>query len=110
MNRIFVKWTAMGFHYWPGAVKHPHRKYLADRHRHLFHFRVEMDVMHDDRDVEFHDVLQYCKFVTSDSRDYGPMSCEAIARMLLERVNHKWPDRNASVTVSEDNECGATVS
>ncbi len=105
-TRIFVTWTAPGFHHWPGAPDE--RDYLGIRHRHLFHYRIELDVLHDERDIEFHDLLDIGKTSTRDA-EWNGMSCEAIARALLFIVEHHCPGRHASVTVSEDGECGATV-
>ena len=70
MNKsfIFVTFQKEGIHRYPAAASE--RKlatkrfgkpeehwldvsFLADLHRHIFHFRVEMEVFHDDRDVEF---------------------------------------------------------
>lgn len=106
-TRIHVAWTAPGFHNWPDAPEH--RSYLGVRHRHLFHFRIDLDVMHDERDIEFHDLLDIGRKSTPHDMEWGAMSCEAIARTLLAIVEHHVPGRHASVTVSEDGECGATV-
>ena len=70
MNKsfIFVTFQKEGIHRYPAAATDPKLatkrfgkpdehwldvSFLADLHRHIFHFRVEMEVFHDDRDVEF---------------------------------------------------------
>lgn len=107
MTRIFVRFTQAGFHYWPGAPDH--RIYLADPHRHQFHFEVSMRVHHDERDVEFHDLIDAARDELIPDGNYGPLSCEAIASVLLDRLATRFPGRDIHVTVSEDGEAGATV-
>jgi hypothetical protein len=60
-------WTAPASHRWADAAGE--RAYLAERYRHLFHFRVELDVGHDDREVEFHDRLDACREITPAGAD-----------------------------------------
>lgn len=108
MTRILVRWQSPGFHNWPDAPAH--RSYLADRHRHLFFFEVELDVFHDDRDIEFHDLQDWCREATPANYEYGAMSCEAIARNVLTQIEQRWPGRHPMVSVLEDNEAGAKVS
>jgi hypothetical protein len=110
--RIWVTWTAPGFHYFPGLNNGAEKLYLHTSHRHLFGFTVALDVHDDDREVEFHDLLAHCMAFTADKQtgeSWGPLSCEAIARALAAHVEDRWPDRNPEVTVSEDGECGAIV-
>jgi hypothetical protein len=59
---ITVRWTHPGFHAWPEAP--PNRAYLRDRHRHLFYYELTIPVTHADRQVEFHDLLEYAKGAT----------------------------------------------
>lgn len=107
-TRIFVTFTRTGFHRWPDAPLL--RAYLAAPHRHVFHFRVELDVHHDNREIEFHDLLDTCTAVIDDyGEDWDSCSCEAIARRLLADVQDQYPGTSPLVTVSEDGECGATV-
>lgn len=98
-----------GFHHWPDAPDH--RAYLRDRHRHLFHLRAEVSVSHDDRDVEFHDLSDWLRRIWHDRApdgEWGPKSCEAIARELAAAAG--WMGRSWSMSVSEDGESGAVVS
>ncbi len=50
---IWVTFRKEGIHKYPGAVDLPGVEFLANEHRHIFHFRVELQVWHDDREVEF---------------------------------------------------------
>lgn len=110
MRNIFVTFDVVGFHQWPGATGR--RAYLADRHRHKFHFRVEMPVAHCEREVEFHDLLDdaRCRVLRmAPNGEFGGQSCESIAEGLLRYLVATYR-RPVVVTVSEDNEVGAIVS
>ena len=50
---VFVTFQKEGLHRWPDAHKYPGIEFLANEHRHMFHFRVEIQVFHDDREIEF---------------------------------------------------------
>lgn len=107
MTRIFVRFREPGWHRWPDAPDT--REYLADRHRHVFHYEVSMLVMHDERDVEFHDLLDEARDLLPSTGQFGSCSCETIAREMCEELSIAYPGRRVIVTVSEDGECGATV-
>ena len=108
VTNIWVRTTVQGFHNWPQPYKG--REYLADRHRHLFHVEVEVPVSHDDRDIEFHDLLDEVNGWLRQFRgEFGPRSCEAIARELGKFVLLSHPIGTVKITVSEDGEAGAVV-
>lgn len=96
-----------GFHAWPEPSAH--RDYLGDRHRHMFHVQARVPVMHDDRDIEFHDLMDVMRAYWPENGEWGGCSCEMIAEayagMLIARFAVDW----AEVDVSEDGEAGATV-
>ena len=60
-RRIFVTFQKEGIHRFPAAETDPQFatgdeydvSFLAVPHRHIFHFRVEIEVFHNDRDIEF---------------------------------------------------------
>lgn len=94
-----------GFHCWPSAP--PHRAYLRDRHRHLFHVRAAVAVRHDDRDTEFHDLMDLVRqWWGPGDRECGAASCEALARDLAAFLGSRGL-AVAEVEVSEDGEAGA---
>jgi hypothetical protein len=104
---VFCRTQTVGFHHWPNAPEQV--DYLRSNHRHVFHITVAVSVKHTDRDVEFitlrKDVDNYFQ---SRSKQFGPESCEMIAdrvQTYLEKKDY----RVTRVTVSEDNENGATV-
>ena len=53
---IFVTFQKEGVHKYPAAATDPSLAdvaFLANEHRHIFHFRVIIEVFHQDRDLEF---------------------------------------------------------
>lgn len=108
MNNNATVWFTTqveGFHFWLDAPKEV--SFLRDKHRHVFHIRVEIEVNHDDRDVEFIMAKREVDQYMTDNPINGPESCEMIARRIGENFDGHWSV--VSVTVSEDNENGATV-
>ena len=115
---IWVTFQKEGIHRYPAAATDPKLKtgdwldvsFLAEPHRHIFHFRVEMEVFHDDRDVEFIQLKRTLErwFSTSILKlDYK--SCEMIARETHSQLISQWPSRDYVVEVSEDGENGCRI-
>lgn len=118
-STIFVTFQKEGIHRYPAAEHDPKLatgdeydvSFLAHPHRHIFHFRVTMEVFHDDRDVEFIQFKRWLEKLYSEKTlvlDFK--SCEMMARELAATIFTKYPDRTLSVEVSEDGENGATLS
>lgn len=126
--KIFVTFQKEGIHCYPEAATDPKLatgewddvSFLATPHRHMFHFRVELDVHHDNRDIEFIQLKRRCErwyddgVLTLDSK-----SCEMMARELNLRIR-RWLVREFSeledswarqirIEVSEDGENGAIL-
>lgn len=110
--KIWVEFKMEGFHNWPEAPDS--RDYLRASHRHMFHVRVETEVTHDDREIEFHDLMDAARGQFPDIEhvngrpDLGSMSCEMIARKIANGLAGLYA-RPFCVDVSEDGECGARV-
>jgi hypothetical protein len=107
--RIFVRFTQVGLHHWPDAP--PGRNYLSFPHRHVFHVEAAVHVTHDDRAIEFHDFLDSARAMFGSNevmQNYGPQSCEMLARKLSKALARRYSCA-VTVTVTEDNECGAVV-
>ena len=111
-TNVIVKLQVEGTHSFPKARElFPEVGFLADTHRHMFHITCKKRVNHDDRDVEFimfkRDILDYLKHKYYNKEDrchrFGPMSCEMIARELLEYFGLEY------CSVFEDNENGAEI-
>ena len=70
---------------------------------------VEIEVFHDDRDIEFIQFKRWLENLYANGTlqlDYK--SCEMICDDLATQINNKYPNRKLNITVSEDNENGAT--
>ena len=110
---IFVTFQKEGIHKYPAAATDPalaNVSFLGFPHRHIFHFKVTIDVFHNDRDIEF--IL----FKRELEALYGNgtlqmdfQSCEMLAEGLIEYISNKYPGRSISAEVSEDGENGATL-
>ena len=107
-KRIFVTWQKEGIHQYPGAPKGV--EFLQYPHRHMFHFKVEIDVFHDDRDIEF---IQFKRWLENlykeDVIQLNNKSCEMIADNLAEEIQSKYPGRYVKISVAEDNENGCEM-
>ena len=119
IRTIFVRFQKEGIHKYPAAATDPALatgdeydvSFLATLHRHIFHFEVTIEVFHNDRDIEF---IQFKRWLENQysqnilALDYK--SCEMMADDLYEVIATRYPDRNIIISVSEDNENGATIS
>ena len=114
MNKkfIWVTFQKEGIHKYPQAATDPKLadvSFLGSPHRHIFHFKVEMEVFHDDREVEFILLKRELEKLYAESilqLDYK--SCEMISDDLSAYLKYKYPNRELVITVSEDGENGAT--
>jgi hypothetical protein len=78
--------------------------------------RVALQVHHDEREIEYHDLLGFCReqFIARSDSDgneisgweFGPQSCETLARNLIRALHSAYPGRGGSVEVMEDGEVG----
>lgn len=102
---LFVRFAVTGFHSWPRATAH--RAYLAAPHRHQFLVEVRIPALHDEREVEFHDLIDLARSLFPGG-DLGAQSCETMARELASALAARL-ERWVEVSVSEDGEAGAIV-
>lgn len=105
---IWVRFQKEGIHCYPDAPEGV--EFLRHPHRHMFHFEVELEVFHDDRDVEF--IL--FKRELEGLYDQGTLqldykSCEMLCDDLRAYIWEAYPGRNLRISISEDNENGATA-
>ncbi len=116
---IWVTFQKEGIHKYPAALTDPTLatgdmydvSFLGHPHRHIFHFKVAIEVFHDDRDIEFIQFKRWLEGLYADGTlqlDYK--SCEMICDDLATQISNKYPNRKLTITVSEDNENGATCS
>ena len=105
-SSVVVRFTVEGWHCWPGAPDY--RAYLRERHRHLFHVEVQVAVNHHEREIEFHDLLDYSRRRFGGG-EFGAASCETMATDLIDTIRVIYGEREIRVSVFEDGECGAVV-
>ena len=118
-RKIFVQFRKEGIHCYPAAATDPSLatgdeydvSFLAVPHRHIFHFRVAIDVFHNDRDIEF---IQFKRWLENLYRD-GTLqldfkSCEMMADDLYVQIAARYPERCVTIEVSEDGENGCSIS
>ena len=119
-RKIWVTFRKEGIHKYPAAATDPALatgdeydvSFLASPHRHIFHFRVWIDVFHNDRDVEFIQFKRWLEKLYSSNQgvlslDYK--SCEMISDDLYLQIATKYPDRAVWIEVAEDGENGALI-
>jgi len=119
---IFVTFQKEGIHCYPAAATDPALKtgdmydvsFLGTPHRHIFHFDVSIEVFHNDRDIEFIQFKRWLEHLyrATDERpalelDYK--SCEMLSDDLYNEIATRYPERDITITVSEDGENGATI-
>lgn len=109
---IWVTFEKEGIHQYKEAGTNPNLadvSFLQYPHRHIFHFKVTIDVTHDNRDIEFIQFKRYCMSLYDDNiLQLDNSSCEMIATSLGKHLAERY-HRNVTVDVSEDGENGATV-
>jgi hypothetical protein len=115
---VFVTFQKEGIHMYPAAAYDPKLKtgdwddvsFLGVPHRHIFHFRVSIEVEHLDRAIEFIQFKRWCERLYSQGTlDFNFKSCEMLAVDLYEQINKEYPGRWVQIEVSEDGENGALM-
>ena len=113
---IWVTFQKEGIHKYPQALTDPNLatgdeydvSFLGYPHRHIFHFRVDIEVFHDDRELEF---IQFKRWLESlyqtNTLQLNYRSCEMISDDLAILIKDKYPGRKFKISVSEDNENGS---
>ena len=117
-RKIWVTFQKEGIHCYPAAATDPQLatgdeydvSFLATPHRHIFHFRVWIDVFHNDRDIEF---IQFKRWLqnlyATGILELDYKSCEMIADDIYTQISQRYPDRAVWIEVAEDNENGCLV-
>ena len=118
MRSIWVTFSKEGIHFYPVADTNPATatgdeydvSFLGYKHRHIFHFKVWIEVFHDDRDIEF---IQFKRWLESlyneDVIQLNNKSCEMIADDLATQIQDRYPGRWLKISVAEDNENGCEM-
>jgi hypothetical protein len=119
-RKIWVTFQREGIHKYPAALTDPSLatgdeydvSFLGHPHRHIFHFRVWIDVFHNDRDIEFIQFKRWCLSLYNNqdavlSLDYK--SCEMMADDLYIQIADRYPGRAVWIEVAEDGENGCLI-
>jgi hypothetical protein len=124
-RQIWVTFRKEGIHRYPAAATDPKLctageydvSFLASPHRHIFHFRVSIDVFHNDRDIEFIQFKRWLEnlysnngIVSNPVLELDWKSCEMIADDLYIQIAERYPNRAVVIEVSEDGENGCSIS
>jgi hypothetical protein len=114
-RQIWVTWRREGIHKYPAALTDPALadvQFLGYPHRHIFHFRVWIDVFHNDRDLEFIQFKRWCESLYNSDNSVLSLdhkSCEMIADDLYIQIAQRYPGRVVHIEVAEDGENGALI-
>ena len=117
-RKIWVTFRKEGIHCYPAAATDPllntageyDVSFLANPHRHMFHFRVWIDVFHNDRDIEFIQFKRWLESLYNSSvLELDWKSCEMIADDLYTHIADRYPDRAVWIEVAEDGENGCLI-
>jgi len=115
---IWVTFRREGMHCYPAAATDKTLNtndeydvsFLAHPHRHIFHFRIAIEVHHNDREIEFIQFKRWLEKLYGEGiieLDYK--SCEMIADDLYDQIASRYPDRKVIIEISEDGENGCTI-
>lgn len=109
---IWVTFQKAGLHYYPAAAADKSLEdvsYLGNMHRHLFKFKVQIEIFHDDRELEFHQFLNYCESLYENNLNINHKSVEMLADDLYNKISVEYPNRDMKIEISEDGECGCCI-
>lgn len=117
-RKIWVRFQKEGIHCYPAAATDPALatgdeydvSFLGTPHRHIFHFRVCIDVFHNDRDIEFIQFKRWLENLYSGGiLELNYKSCEMIADDLYLQIAGRYPNRAVWIEVAEDGENGCLI-
>jgi len=115
---IYVTFQREGIHKYPAALTDPKLatgdeydvSFLGYPHRHMFHFKVQLEVFHDDRDVEFIQFKRELeKMYNTGVMQLDYKSCEMMAQDLAKYIQSKYANRDLIIDISEDGENGCVI-
>ena len=114
---IWVTFRKEGIHMYPAAATDPKLKtgdeydvsFLGTPHRHIFHFKVYIEVFHDDRDIEFIQFKRWLEKLYQGTLELNFKSCEMISEDLHAEITARYPNREIWIEISEDGENGSFI-
>lgn len=112
---VWCTFQKEGIHRYPEAGTNPELEpvnFLQYPHRHIFHFKVWVQVFHDNRDREFIMEKRWMESLYADKTlQLDFRSCEMIARDLQQQLAKRYAGehRKIKIEVSEDGENGCLM-
>jgi hypothetical protein len=117
-RKIWVTFQKEGIHKYPAAATDPNLatgdefdvSFLGQPHRHIFHFRVWVDVVHNDRDIEFIQFKRWLeRLYNTGTLQLDYKSVEMMSDDLYTQISTRYPTRAVWIEVSEDGENGCLI-
>lgn len=116
---VWVTFAFEGIHKYPAAADTEGKgdmdvSFLQYPHRHMFHFKVWIEIFHNDREIEFIQFKRFCEKQfklneTSDAIQLNNNSVEMLADQLYMKIASAFPKRDIWIEVSEDEENGTLI-
>ena len=108
MNYVWITAEKEMFHKYPKAPKEV--AFLRNLHRHLFKFKIYIEVREDNREIEFFmfkkEIINILdKLVLSSVIK----SCENMANYIAAYIFDRYPNRSIKIEISEDGENGVEM-
>jgi hypothetical protein len=103
---IFVTFEKEGIHRYPDAPEAV--DFLRHDHRHIFQFKIWIEVFTNERDIEFIMFKRWLEGLYAGGElQLDARSCETISDELYEQIRTEHPGREIWIEVSEDGENGS---
>src|SRR6056297_762154 len=118
LRTIYVRFQREGIHRYQAAATDPNLatgdwddvSFLGVAHRHIFHFKVRIEVFHNDRDIEFIQFKRWLeKLYNEDILELNHKSCEMISDDLYQEISARYPGRLVEIEIAEDGENGSLI-
>lgn len=107
-NWIWITTQKEFVHHYPEAPRSV--SFLRNEHRHIFKFKVWIQVYDNDREIEFFIFQRFIKGLLKQfDYDLKMTSCEMLSDKLYQGISDKYNDkpRKVMIEVSEDGENGS---
>ncbi len=102
--RILASFEAL--HHWPDAPEEV--EFLRVLHRHMFNVEVELQVFHDDRELEYYMVKrELSDYIAVSMPRLETTSCEQYADLIASFLSRQYGERKMKITILEDGMEGA---
>jgi len=107
VNYIWITTDKVMFHKYPNAPDEVN--FLKNLHRHLFKFKVYIQIKDNNRDIEFfmfkRSVKKYINKIYLELKE--SFSCEMFSDELAKCIRQYYPNRKIMIEISEDGENGS---